>query len=385
MTASQETRVRVVGCVYDLRVGGAESSLLAEFSRMEPLGIDVQVLCLGEDKTMLPKFEAAGIPVTYVRGSSKWQTARNLVKFLRSSDADLVHTMLFWPDVLVRPLARLMGMRVVTSLTNEYYGAEHRANSKYGAPGVLAAQLADFISSRFASHFHAISQRSALIMSRRLMLRSSRVRVIYRGRDLEHLGRRTEERRQRVRTELGLTDETVFLCVGRQDYQKAHEVVIEAFTQLPSMSPPPVLLLAGRPGGNTDMIEQALERAGRPDSIRILGERGDVGDLLCAADAFVMPSRFEGLGGSAVEAMALEIPMILTDLAIFREVSDHRAWFFRRDDSADLARMLLEFSSKSFPPEWTSGLRQRAEDHLSIDGVAQDVADFYKWALGKLA
>lgn len=347
---------------------------------MAPLGIDVAVLCLGEDRTMLPKFEAAGIPVTFVRGASRLQTLRSLISFLKSSNADLVHTMLFWPDVIVRPLARLLGIRVVTSLTNEYYGAEHRANSKYGAPGVLAAQLADFVSSRFASRFHAISHRSATIMSRRLLLRSSRVRVIYRGRDLEHLGRRTSERRQRIRTELGLTNEIVFLCVGRQDYQKAHEVAIDAFAQLSGNGTPAVLLLAGRPGGNTQEIEAALDRAGRPPTIQLLGERGDIGDLLCAADAFVMPSRFEGLGGSVVEAMALELPLILTDLAIFREVSDGRAWFFQRDDADDLARVLKNFLANSFPGEWTTELRKRAVDHFSINGVASDVAEFYRWS-----
>lgn len=370
--------LHVIGCVYDLRVGGAETSLLAEFSRMGSHGISVEVLCLGEDRTLLPRFRDAGIPVTFVRGDSKGRTLRNLVRFLRASDADLVHTMLFWPDVIVRPLARILGMRVVTSLTNEYYGPEHRTNSKYGAPGVLAAQLADFLSSRFARRFHAISQRSASVMSRRLALRTANVRVIYRGRDLAHLGRRTDERRMAVRSTLGIRGETIFLCVGRHDFQKAHEIAIEAFAQLTPPSNGAVLLLAGRSGGNAEQIEAALDRVGRPSSIRLLGEREDVGDLLAASDVFVMPSRFEGLGGSVIEAMALEVPMILTDIAIFREVSANRAWFFERDDTHGLATQMRSFIEGSFPPEWTGELRTRAEEHFSIDGVARDMAEFYR-------
>ena len=346
-------------------------------------GISVEVLCLGRDDTLLPRFRDAGIPVTFIRGDSKGETFRNLVRFLRASDADLVHTMLFWPDVIVRPLARVLGIRVVTSLTNEYYGPEHRTNSKYGAPGVLAAQLADFLSSRFARRFHAISQRSASIMSRRLALRTAKVRVIYRGRDLTHLGRRTEERRLAVRSALGIGEETIFLCVGRHDFQKAHEIAIEAFAHLNPPSNGAVLLLAGRSGGNTDQIEATLDRVGRPSSIRLLGERDDIGDLLAASDVFVMPSRFEGLGGSVIEAMALEVPMILTDIAIFREVSANRAWFFQRDDIQGLTTQMHAFLEGRFPPEWTGELRARAEEHFAIDGVARDVAAFYRQSVAR--
>ena len=174
----KQATLHVIGCIYDLRVGGAETSLLAEFSRMGSHGISVEVLCLGKDHTLLPRFRDAGIPVTFIRGDSKSKTMWNLIRFLRASDADLVHTMLFWPDVIVRPIARIFGIRVVTTLTNEYYGREHRTNSKYGAPGVLAAQAADFLSSRFACRVRAISQRSAFIMSRRLALRTANVKAV---------------------------------------------------------------------------------------------------------------------------------------------------------------------------------------------------------------
>jgi glycosyltransferase involved in cell wall biosynthesis len=374
----KQATLHVIGCIYDLRVGGAETSLLAEFSRMGSHGISVEVLCLGKDHTLLPRFRDAGIPVTFIRGDSKSKTMWNLIRFLRASDADLVHTMLFWPDVIVRPIARIFGIRVVTTLTNEYYGREHRTNSKYGAPGVLAAQAADFLSSRFACRVRAISQRSAFIMSRRLALRTANVKVIYRGRDLAHLGRRTEERCLAVRSSLGIGAETIFLCVGRHDFQKAHEIAIEAFAQLTPSSNGAVLLLAGRSGGNTDQIEATLDRVGRPSSIRLLGEREDIGDLLAASDVFVMPSRFEGLGGSVIEAMALEVPMILTDIAIFREVSADRAWFFQRDDIQGLATQMRSLLEGRFPPEWATELRARAEEHFSIDGVARDMAEFYR-------
>ena len=375
----------MLACVYDLRVGGAETSLLAELSLIRQHGVEPSVLCLGNDTTLLPKFDAAGIPVYFVKGASRFATARGVARVLREQEPDLVHTLLFWPDVIIRPLARVLGFRVVTSLTNEYYGPEHRANSKYGAPGVFAAQLADFLSARCARRFHAISQRSASVMSRRLWLRSSRVDVIYRGRDLAHFGRRDPARRDAARAALGVGDETLFLCVGRQDYQKAHEVAVKAFSRLSNSRGRARLVLAGRPGGNTATLTDALAELGHPDNIHLVGERSDIGDLLSAADFFVMPSRFEGLGGSVVEAMALEVPLVLTDLAIFREVADERAWFFQRDDVDDLAAVLERCLTTPYPSGWTSDLRARVEEHFDIRGVAKDVASFYFRAAGRLS
>lgn len=53
-----------------------------------------------------------------------------------------------------------------------------------------------------------------------------------------------------------------------------------------------------------------------------MGHRDDVPDLLAAADLFVFPSLFEGLGGALIEAMALGLPIVASDLDAVREVVD---------------------------------------------------------------
>lgn len=375
---SHDVPLRVLACIYDLRVGGAETSLLAEFRRMPALGIQPTVLCLGSDDTLHANFEAAGIHVVYVPRGSRITRLKFLWRFLQSDTFDLVHTMLFWPDVVVRPLARLKGIRVVTSLTNEYYGREHRKNSHHGSLGVVIAQIADAVTSQFASGFHAISARSAHIMSRRLGLRPSRITVIYRGRDLQALGRRTEERRDSTRSRLGVTSETVFLCVGRQDYQKAHEIAVRAFSAVAADNPATELWLAGRPGGNSAVVQEAIAESAVANQIKVLGERSDVADLLCAADFFIMPSRFEGLAGSVIEAMAMEVPLLLTDIPVFREVADNKALYFARDNATSLRDQMRSALSGDYPHLWPAELRHRVEALFDIDQVARDLADFYR-------
>lgn len=377
-TPLQKVPMRVLACIYDLRVGGAETSLLAEYRRLHQFGIDASVLCLGSDRTLEKEFEEAGVPVTFVPPGSRGSRLRFIVNFLRHGKFDLVHTMLFWPDVIVRPVARACGVRVVSSFTNEYYGKEHRQHSHHGALGVLVAQLADALTAKCASGFHAISARSGHIMARRLLISDSRITVIYRGRDVPQLGRRSPERRNELREKFGLRSEFVFLCVGRQDYQKAHEIAVRAFNDIAREFPEAVLWLAGRDGGNTSTVNDAISASPYRSRIEVLGERSDVPDLLVAADAFVMPSRFEGLAGSVIEAMALEVPLVLTDIPVFREVSDGRALYFARDDAAQLATAMRSVATEEYPPTWTAELRLRVEQLFNIDAVSADLANFYR-------
>ena len=51
----------------------------------------------------------------------------------------------------------------------------------------------------------------------------------------------------------------------------------------------------------------------------LVGYAEGVGDLLSAADVFVFPSLHEGLGGALLEALAMSLPIVASDLAVFRE------------------------------------------------------------------
>jgi glycosyltransferase involved in cell wall biosynthesis len=80
------------------------------------------------------------------------------------------------------------------------------------------------------------------------------------------------------------------------------------------------LLLAGREGAETAHLRMLAKRPPLEGAVRFLGFRDDLPDLLSASDLFVFPSLWEGLGGAVIEAMALGIPIVATDLEPVREV-----------------------------------------------------------------
>ena len=81
-----------------------------------------------------------------------------------------------------------------------------------------------------------------------------------------------------------------------------------------------VLLIAGREGPFSLDLERFREAAGLNGQVRLLGHREDLPEILAAADLFVFPSVYEGLPGAVIEAMALGLPIVASDLPSIGEL-----------------------------------------------------------------
>ena len=81
------------------------------------------------------------------------------------------------------------------------------------------------------------------------------------------------------------------------------------------------LVLVGAPARSTEAVKARIARSGLDDRVQLLGHREDVGDLLVAADVFAFPSLYEGCGGTLIEAMALAVPIVASNIPPVREVT----------------------------------------------------------------
>lgn len=118
--------------------------------------------------------------------------------------------------------------------------------------------------------------------------------------------------RATVRKSLGTApDVPVALCPARLEPQKRHDVLLDAWAQVPGDAE---LWLAG------DGSLRAELEARRPARVRFLGTRTDVRDLLEAADVTVLTSDWEGMPIALLESLAAERPVVATDVDGVREV-----------------------------------------------------------------
>jgi glycosyltransferase involved in cell wall biosynthesis len=377
--------VKVLYVIDSLAGGGAERSLAVMAPHYAERGAELEVAYLKRANGVQAELERAGVRVFDLSGrGGRIDAIGRCARLIRFRRPDLVHTTLFEADVAGRAAGAIARVPVVSSLVNVAYSEAHLADPHLRPWRVRAAQVADALSARRVARFHAITVHVADEMARRLRIERSRIDVVPRGRDPERLGRRTRSRRARARKGLGIEPRTpVVLAAARHEYQKGLDVLVAAFPAVLQEQPRARLVVAGREGNQTDELRDTARRLGVESSVSFLGVRTDVEDLMCAADLFVLPSRWEGLGSVLLEAMALRAPIVATDLGPVREtVGDGVARLVPVESPDDLARAIADtLRDPGARADMAARGAARFADRFTIDRVTDGMMGFYRRAL----
>jgi glycosyltransferase involved in cell wall biosynthesis len=166
-----------------------------------------------------------------------------------------------------------------------------------------------------------------------------RIRVIWSAVDPEAL--QPSAPRALLRAQLGAAPETPCLLVAANLVRrKGVDVLLAAVAALAPRSRC-ALWVAGD-GPERAGLEAVAARFGIAERVRFLGRRSDVPDLLEACDVFVLPSRQEGLGVAALEAMARGRPVVASQVGGLAEIviPEQTGLLVRPEDSAALAAAL---------------------------------------------
>lgn len=175
--------------------------------------------------------------------------------------------------------------------------------------------------------------------------------------------------RGRLREELALGPEDLlfgtignFYPDGRKDPMTACRALPQLFERAPRAQ---FVFVGGRSEDAPQLYDECVafcrERAITAGRVHFTGKRADIPEILNSLDVFVLPSRREGFGIAAVEAMLAGVPAVLSDIGPLAEVSGggEYASLFRAGDADDLARRLVELARE---PERRALLAARAKE-----------------------
>lgn len=211
------------------------------------------------------------------------------------------------------------------------------------------------------------------------------VRVIHNAVDLERF--RSDARAGReTRLALGLTEsQKVMGSVGQLTPRKGQLELIEAFASVKREFPEAVLLIVGEPLFNRDeeYAQQLCEIAtslGISNSVKFLGPRSDVPQLMLAMDVLVVNSHQEPFALTLLEGMASGIAVLATAVGGMPEMITHRknGWLAPPRSNEVLAESLITLLHDSeLRAQLGRKARQVAETHFSINRYFKEIDSFY--------
>jgi glycosyltransferase involved in cell wall biosynthesis len=247
--------------------------------------------------------------------------ARAFVRLCRRLRPDIVHTHNPKPGVYGRIGARAAGVPVVVNTVHGLYAQPQDRRTKravvYGLERVAAA----------CSDLELVQSVEDLATLRRLGIPERRLRLLGNGVDLDRFDPiRHADARSAVRASLGIAETDVLVgLVGRLVREKGYLEVFEAAASLRRTHPGVRFVIAGpqEPDKKGSLSPQELERAEAAGDVRFLGLREDVERLYPAMDLYVLASHREGFPRSAMEAAAMGLPIVATDIRGCRQVVDH--------------------------------------------------------------
>ena len=334
--------MKILHVLPTLSAGGAESFVTHLGVSLAASSAEVKFYLLagarGErGQVLLQRLQKSGIEVVghEERNIRSPSTILQLAGLIRSWQPDIIQANLYSAEV-VTVLASLLGKGRSTHLVRRLAGTD--------IVGHRSKRMVRFIGRRFSHTIccsQAVQRAHVDLAGRASAAKSS---TIVNGAYAPD-NKRDHQARTRFRNDLGIpADAFVFCHVGRmmgngpgtglETEPKAQDVLLKSFGRAFKGQGAKRLILVG--GGRLQPEAQALAVSlGVGNQVHFLGIQPEPWPALHAADAFVFPSRHEGMPNALVEAALCDLPALASDIPEIRSISPGDAWLLKPVDDVD--------------------------------------------------
>jgi len=306
--------------------GGQQNRVLTESAGLSKRGHKIIIAC-HRDSILAHKAKEAGIKVYEVNmvKQAYLQTISKLIRVIKKEKVDIVCThssVDSWAGGLA---AKLTGRKLVRFRHNLYQlGKDPLTKFIYHIPGAIVC-ISDEI-------------KKVLL---KCGIEDKKMVVIHSSVDIDKFD--PQVIKELSKKELNISDDAHIIGnTSSFTGVKGQEYLLEAFNII-CKKRPCYLIFAGRLSQHykakyLEFVEKEFR-----NNVIFLGHRDDIPEILKTFDIFVFPSFVEGLGTSLIEAMAVEKPVVVSDIPTFRNfvVDGVNGLFFKAKNPEDMAEKVL--------------------------------------------
>ena len=367
----------------------AETLLLPQINYLLSQGFEVGIACcFDEDAQRLQEKGYTVHPVQIDRKISplpNFKSVSHLTKIIRENKYDLVHVHTPIAAVLGRIAAKLAGVKAIVYTAHGFPFHDLSSPSQYFLYSNIekyAATITDLI----------LTQNHEDIATAKKLRLCPPEKLAYLGNgvDIERFKRSqlNPQSRSQLRQSLGIPDASLIVgTIGRLTRKKGSGYLMEAAGKLISEFPNLHIVVIGSelttdPEPFQIELNQKIKTLGLERHVTLTGERQDIPELLGILDIFTLPTfTHEGLPRSIVEAMAMGLPIVTTDVRGCREavVNEKNGFIVPSQNSTELAEALRKLlSDPQLRQNYGKASRERVEVEYNEDFVFKRLTQYYK-------
>lgn len=358
--------------LYSLDVGGLENGVVNLINHLDWVKYHHTLCCLTHAGRLLKRVKRSDINVVEMgkKEGHDWSLLLRLARLLRKLRPHIVHTR-NWGTMDAIPVARLSGVPVLVH--GEHGRTMAEVNGENKRRTVIRKTLFPLVH-RFVTvskELNSWLQLSAGVAPRKIM-------TICNGVDLARFA--CPQSRLLARSKLGFSDEEFVIgTVGRLDRIKNHASLIQVFPDLIAEYPRLRLVIVGS-GPCFSSLESLIKKLDLAGRVRLAGEKDDVLPLMQSFDVFVLPSLFEGISNTVLEAMACGLPVIATRVGGNVELVEEGVTGLlipQQDEAALRSSLRTYLGQPSLARQHGSAGRRRVERSFSLERMVASYDEMY--------
>jgi glycosyltransferase involved in cell wall biosynthesis len=290
--------MKVMHFITGMDVGGAEHMLLKVLPKLKEKNF---VVSLTKQGAFGKQLEKTGIKVyelnfTIMKSFSAIKRFRQIIK---AEKPDIINSYLIHSNIFARLFGRLFGVRkIICSVRNKHIDRPF-------------LNLIDTLTQSLVTCYTPNSEAVADFIIKKQGISKNKVIMIPNGIDLEQFNIVVDK--EKKKKELGIKTRYFFSCIAKFEIQKGHRYLLLAVKDLQKKRRDYTLVLIGD-GSLKKEMEELSASLGIQKQVIFTGKRFDVKEILMANDFTVLPSLYEGMSNTLLEAMACHCPVVCTDI-----------------------------------------------------------------------
>ncbi len=356
--------VPILHVISKLPIGGVEKQLFNLLKNYDRTKLTPYICCLTDIGVIGEMIQQTGvevIPLNALSHTFNMKTVNHIRKIIREKNIKILRSHQYHSNLYGRFAARLENVPCIVPSIHNLYTRDKKIHRR-------------IINNILSNYSHKIITVSSAVKQDVIKydhINEEKIQVIYNG---VNLAEYQPESNTNLRKELKIPDDAIIIGnIARLSLQKGQKYIIEAIPEVIKQYKNCVFMFVGD-GELREELVNHCKTLNVSDNVIFTGFQIDVKKFLNIIDIFLFPSLWEGLGNSLLEAMAMEKPIIGTDIGPIQEIVTHKknGFLIKTENHQDISGAILYFlKNPDFMTEISKNARKTVEENFDIKITAQ--------------